>query len=407
MLDADSAAEGPEFLELYKKVLAQNKALMAVNAIAPAISGSKSLEEALATALKKILAALDLKSMPSNGSGKTSAGAEHNLLSITLLEPDGKTEIFSFSGNDNMLSSHQHTLTPDEVARVAAIDRPMLIRDLSLTPVDHTRFDSAIDHGSAIVVPIKDTAGLMGFLRAWSPEPGKFTEQDLEVLNGVAEHLMTAVSNARLYAAEREKIRQLEIWAREAHHRTRNTLQMVAGLLSMPAADSGGKRTIARVLRQIEAIATVNELLAQPPASCIGIVECVAEVARRALMATGFNDVVELEVRGEDYPLRPNDAAALGIIINELVANAVEHGFMSRGYGRIDLLISRQNDKAIIEMADDGLGLPAGFKQPTSSDSGLGLIGMLAHYSLGGKLDVLPREGGTLARVIFPHAQFE
>ncbi|HDQ13723.1 MAG TPA: sensor histidine kinase, partial [Sediminispirochaeta sp.] len=93
-------------------------------------------------------------------------------------------------------------------------------------------------------------------------------------------------------------------------------------------------------------------------------------------------------------------AIPLGIIIYELVNNAIEHGFPEGQRGRIEVRGVVQNDTCGIEVHDDGVGLPEGFDAQRNENLGLLLVQMLSSQ-LGAKLE-FHKDSGTLVRLIFP-----
>jgi two-component sensor histidine kinase len=97
---------------------------------------------------------------------------------------------------------------------------------------------------------------------------------------------------------------------------------------------------------------------------------------------------VELELQVEDLQLHINDAVPCGIIVNELITNAVTHGLAGRSSGRVEVAL-RQLDTQQYELrvSDDGEGLPGDFDPEGSASLGLRLVSLLA-LQLGGQLRV-------------------
>jgi two-component sensor histidine kinase len=94
-------------------------------------------------------------------------------------------------------------------------------------------------------------------------------------------------------------------------------------------------------------------------------------------------------------------AVPLGLIVNELVANALEHAFVGRDQGRITISLSAGGDAWELRVSDDGVGLPRGFDLEHESTLGLRLVSNLARQ-LDGDLSLLP-SGGASWRLRFPH----
>ena len=211
--------------------------------------------------------------------------------------------------------------------------------------------------------------------------------------------------DARLHEAERERALELQALAKEAQHRIKNNLQMITGLLEMSGRDPDSEgKPLARCLRQINAIAAVHDLLsAENMDSTVGLLACLTNVAEGALTATERGDEVELTVSGDDCVVTPDAATALGVIVNELVTNAVVHGLSGRKDGKISVRITQSGGTRAVEVEDNGVGIApdkevSGRRGPSS---GLELVASLARHGLGGELEITISDRGTTARVIF------
>jgi two-component sensor histidine kinase len=106
-------------------------------------------------------------------------------------------------------------------------------------------------------------------------------------------------------------------------------------------------------------------------------------------------DVPALGMRIETHKTVPS-----GLIVNELVVNSYKHAFAGRTSGRIRVLARRVGPQAVLEVGDDGVGLPAGFEPTASRSMGYQLVFMLAQQ-IGAEVEVLPGPGTGL-RFTFP-----
>jgi two-component sensor histidine kinase len=111
--------------------------------------------------------------------------------------------------------------------------------------------------------------------------------------------------------------------------------------------------------------------------------------------------VIILELTGPSLYLPGRQATACALIINELLQNAMEHGYEWRRTGRIDVVLEDQGDHVGIRIRDDGRGLPTDFNTQTGSSLGLEIVRRLVEDDLGGAFS-LRNEGGVSATVVFP-----
>jgi hypothetical protein len=105
--------------------------------------------------------------------------------------------------------------------------------------------------------------------------------------------------------------------------------------------------------------------------------------------------------RGSFGTLPAEVATPLAMVLTELLQNAVEHGYdgIDRA-GVVEIVVVRAGDELRVEVVDDGAGLPEGFAAAESDRLGLQIVRTLVGSELGGRLEVIPREGGgTVATV--------
>jgi two-component system, sensor histidine kinase PdtaS len=188
---------------------------------------------------------------------------------------------------------------------------------------------------------------------------------------------------------------------REIHHRVKNNLQTVASLLRLQARRVPGPEVRAALEeseRRIRSIALVHETLSLERGGVVDFDQVAAEVialVREGLVGPG----IELELEGSAGPLIAEVATPLAMVMTELVQNSVDHAFGEEG-GRIGIQLDRQDGRLLLEVRDDGRGLPEGF---SLDDAGLGLqiVRALVESELGGRLAV-DGGAGTSARVWVP-----
>ena len=108
---------------------------------------------------------------------------------------------------------------------------------------------------------------------------------------------------------------------------------------------------------------------------------------------------IQLKIDGGNIPLDVDQAITLGIVINELVSNSLKHAFPNRR-GRIDVSVSGDRERLLLEVIDDGIGLPADVQLDTVRTLGLKIVTALTRQ-IHGVVEVV-RDGGTRFLVSFP-----
>lgn len=323
---------------------------------------------------------------------------------VVLLSDTGEAEVFPFSRNGVPLPGSRIELGAEQMERVGSVEGPMAFQHPGPKVPFHTRPDTFHPAGgSGAVAPLVRMGRMFGLLKVWSNESDQFGEREIGILESAAEHLSIAAHNAGLYEAEQRKSIELAVLGKEAQHRIKNNLQMITGLLSMSLKDrDSGRRAVQRCLRQVDAVLTVHELLNQDNLSEeIRLEECLKRIGMSAIQATGRGDGVELVMIGDGCLVNANCATAVGVIVNELVHNAVVHGLAGVETGRVEIRVGQIDKTCVIEVSDNGIGLPLDFEMRDLADSrtGLGLASSLATYGLGGGLEIERAERGTCARI--------
>ena len=122
-----------------------------------------------------------------------------------------------------------------------------------------------------------------------------------------------------------ESIRQKEILLKEVHHRTKNSLAIAASLIRISASDGMGERELSEIATRIDVIAEVHRYL-QDSAS-YDLVDLHGYLGRVVAGSMGHASGVEVRNEVEHLEVPTKTAVTLGLIVNELVSNALKHGF--------------------------------------------------------------------------------
>lgn len=148
----------------------------------------------------------------------------------------------------------------------------------------------------------------------------------------------------------------------EVDHRVKNNLTMIGSLLRLQArsiADPVITAKLEAMLERVDALASVHRRLYQSDDITRFDVGAFAEnLVSDVIGASGRADIV-LDAQVEPIEIPSNNASAIGLILNEIVTNAVKHGFADGRAGTLTLRATRKGTEAVIEIADDGPGMVA------------------------------------------------
>lgn len=201
-------------------------------------------------------------------------------------------------------------------------------------------------------------------------------------------------------------LREKEVLLKEIHHRVKNNLQVVSSLLRLQAAahpDPIVHAALQEAQERIQAIALIHQKLKHAPdptrLDLATYIETLAERLVRSYASTPT--LVDLQIRVAPLRLGPDEAVPLGLVLNELVSNALQHAFPPGEGGSLEIDLEGLPDgQALLRVADSGTGLPDGVDL---DHGGLGfqLVRALADQ-LGGTLDLERRRGAAIRLTFKP-----
>ncbi|MCX7317940.1 MAG: GAF domain-containing protein [Hyphomicrobiales bacterium] len=200
-----------------------------------------------------------------------------------------------------------------------------------------------------------------GVLEVDTPDPGKFDEGDAEFLAGFASLLGIAIERQQTDARLQEALEHQALLTREMSHRVKNSLTSVIGLLHVQArgaATEEVRHALQDAAARVATIAQVHDHLWR--SSTIGFVDLsdfLGELCKN-LVGTARGHTIHCDA--DPLPMPADYAIPLGLLINELVTNAVKYAYPD-DVGAIDVSAHEIKGRLHVAVADQGVGLPADF----------------------------------------------
>ena len=191
---------------------------------------------------------------------------------------------------------------------------------------------------------------------------------------------------------------------REIHHRVKNNLQTVSALLRLQARrieDPSASSALNEAVRRIASIALVHETLSSSSENTVAFDEVLTSLITHALELSPRMGQLRIERKGELGSLESRVATPLSLVVTELMHNALEHGLAEEG-SVLSIELQRYSNECVINIIDDGIGLPDGFDLATSSNLGLQIVRTLTENELKGELVLESTGDKTTARLTFP-----
>ena len=199
-------------------------------------------------------------------------------------------------------------------------------------------------------------------------------------------------------------LKEKEVLLKEIHHRVKNNLQIVSSLLYLQSRKTSDDQVLS-VLREsqtrVRSMALIHEKLYQcDDLANINLADYIRSLTSYLLNSYGVaTHMVKLSVNVESAPLGLDRAIPCGLIINELVSNALKYAFPQGRRGEILVGLLRDGvGKLILTVKDNGVGLPEDMDIDDTPSLGLQLVNTLVRQ-LDGTIEV-DRRGGTEFKMI-------
>jgi len=208
-----------------------------------------------------------------------------------------------------------------------------------------------------------------------------------------------------------ELVEEKEVLLSEIHHRVKNNLAVVSGMMQLQAfktEDESLKDKLLDGVLRIQTMANIHEFLYNSE----NFTELTFHENLKNLIdqvAKTLNSDIDLTINFEleKVNLNINQAIPCSLIINEVITNAIKHGFDGRETGMLFVSLSEQKGHIYLQIEDDGQGLPREFGTDQAEPSlGIKLIDTLARQ-LDANYEYTPLEQGTRFEVEFDKADIK
>ncbi len=291
--------------------------------------------------------------------------------------------------------------------------RDMAVREVLETGAARTR-DLAYEDGISTLfcLPLntpRETVGALCFRLRGGTE---LDEEKLGLLQAFGDAAALAIENARLYQEAVAGIETKSTLVQEMHHRVRNNLQTVAALLSLQLRsdpDAPWTFELGEAVSRIQAIAGVHDLMSDESrlagTTVDTLARMVAEEAHSTLTPPGLT--VTYEIPPSELRVPSRQATIIALLINELTANAIHHGFKGRSRGHVRITGHEERGNAVISVFNDGRKIPKEFDPAHSDGLGMRITQRLVSSDLRGTFTIDPTREGTLATIRFPLAELQ
>lgn len=249
----------------------------------------------------------------------------------------------------------------------------------------------------AVNVIIVVSGQSFGVLEVDSRDEGKFEKADLSFLIGFANLIGVAIERQAAESRLQSAIDHQELLTREASHRVKNSLSMVTSLIALQSARTTNpdvKDALSDIRARITAIAQAHDQLWRH--SQVGMVELADLLSSICQRLQSQQENVILTLTCEKIDVEADRAIPIGLLVTELVTNAMKHAYPDAG-GNVDIFVTSDETSIILRVTDQGVGVPTGWSFENLSGKSLGaqvIVSLIEQ--LKGKLQIASKAGLAL-----------
>lgn len=286
---------------------------------------------------------------------------------------------------------------------------------------------------SEIAVPIISQNEVIGVIDSEHPEKSFFSEEDLEILTTIASMLSTKIDQARALEEIRNHKKELqkEVAARtlelnetiiklktlndeirqsskvketllkEIHHRVKNNLQIVTSLMNLHSYNTESeeaKEVFSDCKNRVKSMSLIHEqLYGEGDLTRIDAKNYIIEIGQELLISYNIANEINIEYELENIDFDINISVPFGLILNEILVNALKYAFPDEK-GLIIIRLNQSNKQVTLEVADNGIGFDP--NQIREGSLGLELIETLTEQ-INGKFELESGDSGTTCKLKF------
>ena len=191
-------------------------------------------------------------------------------------------------------------------------------------------------------------------------------------------------------------IEEKEVLLKEVHHRVKNNMQVISSILNLQShyiKDQNSLNVLRESQSRIKAMASIHErLYSNESFSKIKFSEYAEKLAKDLVQTYDLDSSIKLECSFDEVFLSLNQAIPCGLIINELISNALKHAFKGKSDGKINLSVKHHDNNILLSVKDNGVGMPSEIDYRNTDSLGLQLVNTLVKQ-IEGELELNKSEG--------------
>lgn len=197
--------------------------------------------------------------------------------------------------------------------------------------------------------------------------------------------------------------RELEVLNKEIHHRVKNNLQVISSMLDLQSQslqDEKATSIIKEGMQRVQSMAFIHQNLYQGNAvNSVNMNEYIKMLSNHLFQTYNIRtDKIRFHSHIQDLKLHTDTAIPLGMILNELISNSLKYAFNKRESGDIWVVMKKNDNELLLQVKDNGIGLPQNFDPENSSSFGYEIVKAFSQ-KLRARMNI-ESNGGTDVQII-------
>jgi len=230
-------------------------------------------------------------------------------------------------------------------------------------------------------VPLKKGNDVVGVVAVRSyKNPDLYNQADLDILAFVSEEIALAIEQKRADDQIKRDLEEKEILIKEVHHRVKNNMQIISSMLKLQSryiTDEAALDLFKNSQNRVRSMALIHErIYRSKDLSSVDFGEYVESLLRSLIMNFEItSSKIKMDINCHNVSVKMDQAIPLGLIVSELISNALKHGFKNGNEGHLRVYLNHQEGKEYqLVVANSGKIDPANINFDNPGTLGLQLI---------------------------------
>ena len=231
------------------------------------------------------------------------------------------------------------------------------------------------------VAPVPGADGKPASIVSISRDVTDRVERERAIAEHEAELERLALAQAASLQEKERLLQEKELLMREVDHRVKNSLALVTSILnvqSRTADDEEIRGALSRAAQRVGTIAAIHERLYRESIGELELCGYLRDLCADLETSVGTDRDIKIEVACQPYDVAADAATVMGLVVSELITNAVRHAFGPQGGTIRVTLEAADEDRMCLTVHDDGRGLPDGFDLTAGSGLGMRVVSAYA-----------------------------